>query len=151
MTGLLARKHGFDAVLRRIWRDSIDLPRAFERQTCMACGYPTCRGSYSMCWICEWEDEPMYWRGEMDPDDYCGMNKSTLTDARKNFARYDGRGGMYGPDEPDFKRVEEREEQNRMLRNAYERLLDAETDEDIKAAVRYIREQEDWPDKQERR
>lgn len=148
VSALLKRKRRFDAVLRRIWREEIALPRAFSRATCMACGYPTCTGNYAMCWLCEWEDNPDYWKvpDEMTPDARCGINKSSLTDARRNVARYDGRGGIYWPHEPDFERVEKRYSRNLTLRAAYERLLEAETEKEIKEAVRYIRETEGGPD-----
>jgi len=57
-----------------------------EKYTCPCCGYMTLaektRGSYEICEICFWEDDPVQFE---DPDSEGGANEVSLKRAQKNF------------------------------------------------------------------
>jgi ribosomal protein S18 acetylase RimI-like enzyme len=62
-------------------------PQAEVLFTCPCCGYRTLKeppGSYSICPICFWEDDPVQL---LDPAYRGGANDPSLTDCQANFAR----------------------------------------------------------------
>ena len=54
---------------------------------CDCCAQKTLteKGSYEICYICLWEDDPsaVSW-----PDDDCNPNSTSLTEAQKNYKTY---------------------------------------------------------------
>lgn len=59
-----------------------------KHYTCPCCGYLTIQGqpgSYSVCSVCNWEDDPIQM---LNPWFAEGANKPSLVDAQKNFKRY---------------------------------------------------------------
>jgi hypothetical protein len=58
--------------------------REAPRYVCACCGYRTLlnEGQYEICAVCRWEDDPY-----MDPDAESGPNRTSLNEARANFAR----------------------------------------------------------------
>lgn len=67
----------------------MDDVRQGERNACPCCGYLTLtgrRGSYEICLVCRWEDDPAAgWDG---PDALSGPNHVSLRQAQRNFADF---------------------------------------------------------------
>jgi len=101
---------------------------------------------YDMCALCEWEDD--YQDDPHANEVWGGPNADySLEEARVNFEKYGGRGGMYRPEhDRDFQRVRNRFPRNRLLTNAYERLVQATTLEELITEIEKVRKVEDWPD-----
>jgi hypothetical protein len=63
--------------------------RSGERHPCRCCGYLTLTGrpgSYQICQVCQWEDDPAVdWDG---PDAVSGPNHVSLHQAQRNFADF---------------------------------------------------------------
>ncbi|HEY9683395.1 MAG TPA: CPCC family cysteine-rich protein [Oculatellaceae cyanobacterium] len=57
-----------------------------SRLPCMCCGHPTIleRGSYEICEVCNWEDDPVQ---ANYPDMSGGANEESLNEAKATFFR----------------------------------------------------------------
>ena len=62
-----------------------------SRVACPVCGYLTFwtedgfPGSYNVCPICYWEDDPVQFK---DPDYAGGANRMSINQAKENFKKY---------------------------------------------------------------
>lgn len=109
------------------------------RFTCPCCGYPTLRSwaEYEICSLCKWEDD-----GQDDADADLvrnGPNHSfSLVEARENFERYLVK---YPPEldtrigGPDSRREKEAK---RIIIEAYERIMESSTVEEIRGLWRQV-------------
>ena len=62
--------------------------RAVERYACPCCGYLSFSewpGSYEVCHICYWEDDPVQ---ALDPTYAGGANRPSLFEAQSNYRKY---------------------------------------------------------------
>lgn len=141
LTKFKKRRQKFDDLLKRIKDDERKLLVDFDRVTCPACGYPTLSGhQYEMCILCDWEDD---FQDDANADEVWGGPNGdySLTEARVNFEKSCGKGGMYrSEDEVDFQRVQNRYPHTRQLIKAYERLIQTETLEELALKIQKIRE-----------
>ena len=73
-----------------------DMRQGAAKFTCPCCGYCTLSGSpgsYEVCHVCFWEDDPVQL---LDPWYQGGANSVSLQEAQKNYAKF-------GVSEPKFK------------------------------------------------
>lgn len=86
---LKVRRAAFDNFLQK-HKNKVDIGNRIIHYSCPCCGYPALtvkEGGYDYCFVCSWEDDGQ--------DDDTGINTPssanhglTLSEARKNFAKY---------------------------------------------------------------
>jgi hypothetical protein len=83
----------------------MEISKKLDKYACPCCGYKTLDepGSYLICPVCFWEDDPFQ---SYNPDDLSGANKTSLRDAQRNFIKFQ----ICDPDMKKFVRTPKAEE-----------------------------------------